>query len=636
MTWPRKTLANADKLCIATVIVAMGLSACTHTPTPDEQPAGKASAPAVGLWRGVHLFANGDQIEPLKRAIVEKLAPSGINILVLEVDYGFEYKSHPELQWAKPISKKQARELLEVCRKHGMRLIPQFQCLGHQSWARKTHPLLIEYPELDETPQIPLDNPGIYCRSWCPLHPKVNKIVFALIDELIDAFEADAFHVGMDEVYLIASDQCDRCRGRDAAELYARAVNDLHGHIVRKRGLEMLMWADMLVDSEQVFSSTTWGGPTCRALDKIPRDIIMCDWQYGDTRDYPSIKYFIDEGFRVWPSGWNGTRATKGLIEAEGRYAHPRMLGHLYTTWSAVFDLYEPTGAEPGGRRGVGAIIKETAHLIRPAPATRMTAPPATHAVDREIRMEIELREEGNFGKAIRSASAEILIQDLEGTRVKSLGRAVSGSTPAKEVCFRLPVGSYRAVLRGDAHLEGDENHPFEVFSPAFRVAKAHAHAARGAAVGLVNPFSPKYPAAGVSTLTDGILSDETWWSGDWQGFHRHDLDATVDLGRSVLIQTIRTTFLQHQDAWIFLPTSVENAVSADGESFRTVAEMTNTIPPKKPGAFIHPFEAEDLNTVARYVRVRAHNIGVCPQWHKGRGGPAWLFVDEIMVNPAE
>ncbi|MCX7894917.1 MAG: hypothetical protein N2447_03040, partial [Thermoanaerobaculum sp.] len=50
------------------------------------------------------------------------------------------------------------------------------------SWAKTTFPLLVKYPEFDETPQIPLDNPDIYCRSWCPLHPKVNDVVFALMD----------------------------------------------------------------------------------------------------------------------------------------------------------------------------------------------------------------------------------------------------------------------------------------------------------------------------------------------------------------------------------------------------------------------------------------------------------------------
>src|SRR5260370_1264356 len=82
----------------------------------------------------------------------------------------------------------------------------------------------------------------IYCRSWCPLHPKVNEIVFPLLDEIIDAFQADAFHVGMDEVFLIGSDDCPRCKGKDPAELFAKAVNDLHDHLVRGKKLTMLMW----------------------------------------------------------------------------------------------------------------------------------------------------------------------------------------------------------------------------------------------------------------------------------------------------------------------------------------------------------------------------------------------------------
>jgi len=636
MPWPGTILLHASKLGLAALLAAMGFSGCRVVPASHAPSAEEGPAPPGGLWRGVHLFVNAAQVEPLKKAIAEKLAPMGINVIVLEVDYGFEYQSHPELRWANPISKQQARELLEVCRKHGIRLIPQFQCLGHQSWAAETHPLLIKYPELDETPKIPLNNPGIYCRSWCPLHPKVNKIIFALIDELIDAFEADAFHVGMDEVYCIASDQCVRCRGKDPADLDARAINDLHGHIVGKRGLQMLMWADMLIDSSRVSSSTTWGAPTQRATEMIPKDIIMCDWQYGVMQDYPSIKFFIDKGFRVWPSSWNSTLATKRLIEAETRYAHPRMIGHLYTTWSAGFDIFEPKGAKSGQRHGVGAVIKDTAHLIRPAPASRLTTPSATHVVDRDIHMQVELRNEGNFGKPIRSASADILIENEKGERVKSLGRVRSGAAKPKDVRFRLPVGSYRAALRGEARLEGGETHEFKILSPPFRVAKAHPHAALGANVRLAKPFSPKYNAGGKHGLTNGILGKEQWALGDWQGFNRHDLDATIDLGRAIPVHTIRTTFLQDQDDWIFLPTSVEYAVSADGASFRTVAEMPNTVSPKKSGSFIHPFEAKFPKAEARYVRVRARNIGVCPQWHKAKGQPAWVFVDEMMVNPEE
>ena len=35
----------------------------------------------------------------------------------------------------------------------------------------------------------------------------------------------------------------------------------------------------------------------------------------------------------------------------------------------------------------------------------------------------------------------------------------------------------------------------------------------------------------------------------------------------------------------------------------------------------------------ARYVKIAAKNLGVCPAWHPGAGGKAWLFMDEIIIN---
>ena len=143
-----------------------------------------------------------------------------------------------------------------------------FNCLGHQSWATNTGPLLKKHPEFDETPHIPADNKGIYCREWCPSHPDVNKVVFDLSDELIDAFEADALHVGMDEVFLIGSDKCPRCKGKDVGELFAGVVNRLHQHLVEEKGVEMLMWGDRLLDAGK-FTYGTMGGEQDRLA---PRD----------------------------------------------------------------------------------------------------------------------------------------------------------------------------------------------------------------------------------------------------------------------------------------------------------------------------------------------------------------------------
>ncbi|HEX40447.1 MAG TPA: hypothetical protein ENN81_00080 [Phycisphaerales bacterium] len=289
-------------------------------------------------WVGVHVLAgSGDKVEELAGA-VEALAKAGINCLVVEVNYGYEYKSHPELRSGRVINKETAGKLAEACRKHHVRLIPQFQCLGHQSWKANTAPLLTKYPQFDETPGLYPGNEGIYCRSWCPLHPEVNAIIFALMDELIEAFEADALHVGMDEVFLIGEDVCPRCKGKDKAELFAKAVNDYHKHIVGKRKIEMLMWADRLIDTGWI-NYGKWeaaANGTAGAVDLIAKDIVLCDWHYGRRQAYESIPMFLEKGFRVWPASWKEPPAAEALIAYSRTFENPRMMGHLNTTWGAV------------------------------------------------------------------------------------------------------------------------------------------------------------------------------------------------------------------------------------------------------------------------------------------------------------
>jgi len=312
--------------------LVMMCSGCAAVKQPGWGP------PAGQPWRGIHLLMGSASAAEALRADVPALAAIGVNVLVVEVNYAFAYESHPELRSGDPITREQAGALAAACREHGVRLIPQFQCLGHQSWKQRTGPLLKSHPEFDETlGQFP-DNKGIYCRSWCPLHPEVNPVIFDLFDELIDAFEADALHVGMDEVFLIASEHCPRCKGKDPAEIFAGAVNDYHRHLVGKRKVEMLMWGDRLLDSAAT-GYNKWeasANGTHAAIDKVSKDIILCDWHYGKRDDYPSVRMFQEKGFRVWPSGWKDVAATEALIDHAQRHKTGRMLGHLCTTWGSA------------------------------------------------------------------------------------------------------------------------------------------------------------------------------------------------------------------------------------------------------------------------------------------------------------
>jgi hypothetical protein len=128
-------------------------------------------------WRAVHLlnYNNDPDLEALGQNLPQ-LAALGINTVILEVDYNFAFQSHPELRrGTNPITREGARKFAATCRKLGIRVIPEFQSLGHQSWKGETFPLLTAYPLFDSTPGAFPGNEGVYCREWDPLNPAVNK-----------------------------------------------------------------------------------------------------------------------------------------------------------------------------------------------------------------------------------------------------------------------------------------------------------------------------------------------------------------------------------------------------------------------------------------------------------------------------
>ncbi len=314
--------------CLVLCAAVLPIDALAASPPTADQP-----------WRALHVinYTSDERLGRLAQQLPQ-LAEMGINCLILEVNYGFEFESHPELrQGERPITPAGAKRFLAACRENDIELVPQFMCLAHQSWSRNTFPLLTKYPEIDLTPGAFPNNEGIYCREWDPMNPKTNEIVFALIDELVDAFEAKAFHVGMDEVFLLSSEHAPSTKNLDPADVFAKVVNDLHGHIVKKRGLVMLMWADRLIDGNQ-FNLGEWEASkvgTAPAVDKIPTDIILCPWHYELREKYESLPMFIEKGFRILPASWKKTDATVALIrDARANQRDGRVVGHIFTTWS--------------------------------------------------------------------------------------------------------------------------------------------------------------------------------------------------------------------------------------------------------------------------------------------------------------
>jgi len=311
--------------------------------------------------RGIHVGMRGASGLPAIERLVSEIAPSlDLNYVILEVNDKFQYQSHPEAGEADSMSAADARGLAAAARANGVTLVPMYNCLGHQSWKDKSGALLRSHPEFNEAPEMDVTAKDFYCMSWCPTHPEVNSLVFDLFDELIEAFEAEAFHVGLDEVLTMG--ECPRCKGTPNGDLFAKAVNDYHGHLVGARGVEMQMWGDRLLDAKTMgygLKESSENG-THEAIDKVSKDIVMCDWHYEIRDEFPSVKFFQEQGFRVWPGGWNKEESIKRLVEVARRDATPLMLGYLATTWSDTEKVVAGLGGQPLGEEDarIAAIVE--------------------------------------------------------------------------------------------------------------------------------------------------------------------------------------------------------------------------------------------------------------------------------------
>ena len=156
-------------------------------------------------------------------------------------------------------------------------------------------------------------------------------------------------------------------------------------------------------------------------------------------------------------------------------------------------------------------------------------------------------------------------------------------------------------------------------------------HLAVGKSIDLKTEPSPKYnhePAC----LVDGITGGLHFADNCWMGFEGNDMEAIIDLGRPTQIHQIRVSYLMDQDSWIFLPARVEYLVSLDGKNYKTVATFKESLA-RDISPSIKTYSKTLRKITARFIRVKAMNIGTCPRWHPGAGSKSWIFTDEICVE---
>lgn len=148
----------------------------------------------------------------------------------------------------------------------------------------------------------------------------------------------------------------------------------------------------------------------------------------------------------------------------------------------------------------------------------------------------------------------------------------------------------------------------------------------------LETEYASFYAAGGDEALIDFLTGGNDFRTGDWQGYHGVDLMATIDLAKKERVKTVSVTFLQDINSWIFMPIKVRCLTSDDGSNFSLAGELRPKTNEREEGSILESFDFT-VNERVRYVKIEALNMAICPSWHKGAGGKAWIFADEIRVD---
>jgi hypothetical protein len=199
----------------------------------------------------------------------------------------------------------------------------------------------------------------------------VHAVLFDLIDELARAAEAKSFHIGMDEVFLLADPDCPRCRGRNPADLFAGEVTLLRDHL-KGIGCRTWMWGDRFIDGKTTgigeWEASTNG--THPAIDRVPRDVVMCDWHYENAPQTPQL--FAGKGFEVVACPWRKPAVAleqlaqiRELRASHDRGLAARGLGIVQTTWCGFPPFLKAFRAQAAGQAPGKDSAAEAAACLR-------------------------------------------------------------------------------------------------------------------------------------------------------------------------------------------------------------------------------------------------------------------------------
>lgn len=139
-----------------------------------------------------------------------------------------------------------------------------------------------------------------------------------------------------------------------------------------------------------------------------------------------------------------------------------------------------------------------------------------------------------------------------------------------------------------------------------------------------------KYNKSGNSGWNNGVFGSNTAFNdGEWLGWSGQDFEGTIDFQKTEILKAVSIDFCNMTQSWIYMPSEVTLLASDDGVNFKEIGKQSN-FGIAEEGVRRVSFK---VDFQAKYIKIVAKHYGLIPKGYEGAGSPAWLFVDEVVVE---
>ena len=632
--------------------------------------ASKISIPAVHIadaprfaYRGTHLdvsrhFVTVDSV----RQFIDMLALHNINRfhwhLTDDQGWRIEIKKYPLLTQigskraqtvighnsgkydGKPYSgfytQQQIRDIVKYAADRYITIVPEIDLPGHMQAA------LAAYPDMGCTggPYEVWQKWGVSDNVLCAGNDKTLTFIDNVLKEITQLFPSKYIHVGGDECPKTQWQKCPKCQARiKALNLEAKdghsAEERLQSYIIthasnylKSLGRNTIGWDEILEGGlAEGATVMSWRGESGGiAAAKQHHDVVMTPNSYLYFDYYQSLDKANEPlaigGYLPLETVYSYEPMPKELTADEARH----IIGVQANIWTEYMPTFKQMQYMALPRMAALSEVQWSQPALKDYTSFTNRLIEFTHLYDRLgynyakhlYNVAIHVDSDNKWREILihmtTAGNAEIRYT-LDGTEPTANSALYTGAIVLQK----------SAKIRAAAFRDGKRS---SVTSQDISFNKATA-----CPVELLQPTHKNYTYKGGATLTDGLLGDKGFGTGRWLGFSGNDLEAVIDLKQNTNVSSVSLNTCVDKGSWIFDARNIEVSVSADGKSFTKVASKSLPALEEQTPDNIYTYELTFPQTTTRYVKVTAtseHNI---PEWHGGKGKPAFLFVDEISVK---